>query len=1345
MAAKLEGGAYLSSFVDAVLEKLSPILEDDDFVLEEKDSALELLGRLERSLYDVGSVLDDAELKQFSDKKVKKWLVDLQDALYKADDLLDELSTKSATATQRDPGNSSPWSHYVDSCIEDSAINVMEKTVTTLESVVRRKGYLRLLPKESAKMDISSWRIPSTSLVVSSDIFGRDKDKENIIKLLLDDTCDVESPLTVIPIVGMGGIGKTTLAQLVYSDAKVVGKFDTRAWVCVAENPDPVNVTKTIIGAIDSCPGNMDKFDSLRNNLKETDNFDSLQTNLKEKLTGKTFLVVLDDVWHDRRDMWEDFLKPFRFGDNGSKILLTTRNENVASVFTASNLHYRLSLLLIEDCWSMFLKHSSISTNSKQYATLEQIGRKIVEKCKGLPLAVKTLGGLLRNKFNKGDWENILESEMWELSEDDSKIIPALRVSYHYLPSYLKRCFVYCSLYPEDYEFDKDELILLWIAEDLLQPKENNTLEKIGCAYFDELVARSFFQPSSASRKLFVMHDLMHDLAKFFAGKFYFNLKEFGNRHMIDSKIRHLSYSTTYEDNFKLFHEDFNGTTHMKTFLNFPLFRFQASITMESEFWLLGQQSECLRVLSFKYIFLKSLPDSVGELIYLRYLNLSFTLIETLSESICKLYNLQTLKLRKCLRLKMLPSCMQDLVNLCHLDIRGASRLKEMPKGMSKLKNLNFLSDYIVSEQEENGMRELGTLDNLHGSFCISKLEKVKNSGEALEAKMGNKKHINTLKLKWVPDGDVDDVETKRDILDKLQPHENLNKLSIKGYPGERLPDWLGFSCYSNMTKLSLHCCMNCCELPSLGQLCSLQHLEFSDLDGLEKIDLEFYNKNNGSFQQETPFKSLETLKIEYMYRWREWHFPDEYDGFPQLRILSIRNCPVLSGDLPAHLPALEELTIDRCSELACSLPMAPKLQQLYLESSPVFTMNGEPQKVVISETQLAQSVLECLPHIQPPSVQCLEIKDCRSVISISADYLPCSLQYLRISDCSKLTFLNQLQHKSLREIYVEGCDSLKLLPLGDFPNLKKLMISKCQSMECVVVPQALLSLQYLSISECPSLVSLPALGLTVSQLEELHICDCPEIDCFAEAFLPPSLKKLEVTKCQKLASWITFLNQLQYKSLREIYVEGCDSLKLLPLGDFPNLKKLMISKCQSMECVVVPQALPSLQYLSISDCPSLVSLPVLGLTVPQLEELHICDCPEIDCFAEEFLPPSLKKLEVTKCQKLASWITSKGLQNEGLTHLWLGPCFDVKSFPRDGILPASLERLILHKFPNLETLDCKGLHHLTSLKSLAITDCEKLENVTEEHLLPSIEHIYIGEDCPLRWKLARRDGRPTV
>ncbi|QHN76013.1 Putative disease resistance RPP13-like protein [Arachis hypogaea] len=1186
--------------------KLSAILEDDDFVLEGNDSALELLQKIEKSLYDVGPVLDDAELKQFSDKKVKKWLIDLQDALYKADDLLDELSTKAATATQRDPGNSSPWSHYVDSCIEDSGINVIGKTVATLESVKRRKGYLRLFPKESAKMDISSWRIPSTSLVVSSDIFGRDQDKERIIKLLLDDTCDAESPVTVIPIVGMGGIGKTTLAQLVYNDAKVVEKFGTRAWVCVAENPDPVNVTRTIIGAMDSSSCNVD-------------HFDSLQTALKEKLTGKTFLVVLDDVWHDRRDMWEDFLKPFHYGNTGSKILLTTRSEKVASVFAANNLHYRLSLLSDEDCWSVFLKHSSISTNSSQYATLEPIGRKIVEKCKGLPLAVKTLGGLLRNKHIEGDWKNILKSEIWELSEDDSKIVPALRVSYHYLPSHLKRCFVYCSIFPEDYEFDKDELILLWMAEDLLQPKENNALENVGCAYFDELVARSFFQPSNTNEKLFVMHDLMHDLATFFAGKFYFKVKEFGHQHMIDNKTRHLSYAATEdEDSIKLFQEANNRAVHMRTFLYFSFLHHPKSIDIESDPCLLRQQLGCLRVLSFERLLLASLLDSIGELIHLRYLNLSDTPIVTLPESICKLYNLQTLKLKNCAQLEMLPSSMQDLVNLRHLDIRGASHLKAMPKEISKLKHINFLSDYIVGEHEGNGIRELGTLDNLHGSFCISKLENVKNSGEVLEAKMGKKKHINTLELNWLPDGDIDDLQTERDILDKLQPHENLKELSIVGYRGERFPDWLGLSCYSNMTKLSLDRCMNCCKLPSLGQLPSLQHLEFSDLDGLEKIDLEFYNKNNASFQQETPFKCLETLKIVNMSAWREWHFPQEFNGFPKLRVLSLKSCPVLSGDLPAHLPALEELNIVECEELACPLPRAPKLHQLLVEGSSMSFGGVEPHNIEISGTQLANSVLECLPHIQPPRVRCLRISNCESAISISADYLPASLLFLQIYHCSKLTFPEQVQHKSLTEIEVVGCGSLTLFPMGGFPNLEKL----------------------------------------------------------------------------------------------KFYI------------------------CESMEYVVVSEALQSLRYFELSHCPSLVSLPTLGMAVPHLEELHLYDCPEIDCFADEGLPPSLKKLQLTECHKLASWIASKGLQSEGLTHLELCRCSDVKSFPGEGCLPASLEFLELWKLPNLETLDCKGLHHLTSLKNLRIRYCDYLNNIREEHLLASIENIFIGNECPLTRKL---------
>ncbi|XP_057743843.1 putative disease resistance RPP13-like protein 1 isoform X1 [Arachis stenosperma] len=540
MAAKLEGRAYLFCFVDAVLNKLSS-LDVNSTPTAKKLADQKLLQRLRNSLRATRLVLDDAEQKQIRDQEVNKWLVDLQDALYLADDLMDELSTKAAAATptQRDPGNSSYHYHYaVDSVVEYSdgdeirIVESMQDIVDKLEASVEEKDYLGLKQGVAKDMEDMSWRIQS-SLVECSDIYGRNDDKEAILKLLLDNTCD--DKLSVISIEGIGGIGKTTLAQLVYNDARVKEKFAIKAWVCVATKFDLVNITKAIMEDITSSPCNIV-------------NLNSIQTELKEKLTEKTFLVVLDDVWDNQQNLWDNFLKPFLSGNKGSKILLTTRNKNVDSVMSTTNLHYKLDILSPNDCWSIFLKHSFLSTNSRQYVILEQIGKKIVKKCKGLPLAVKTLGGLLRNKDNEEDWENILESEIWKLSEDESKIVPALRVSYHYLPSHLKRCFVYCSLYPEDYQFDKEKLILLWMAEDFVQPIENYTLENISRAYFDELVARSFFQPSSKNVSLFVMHDLMHDLATYFAGKFYFSVRRFGDPEKICSKTRHLSYMVNHHD-----------------------------------------------------------------------------------------------------------------------------------------------------------------------------------------------------------------------------------------------------------------------------------------------------------------------------------------------------------------------------------------------------------------------------------------------------------------------------------------------------------------------------------------------------------------------------------------------------------------------------------------------------------------------------------------------------------------------------------------------------------------------------------------------------------------------------
>ncbi|MED6208133.1 hypothetical protein PIB30_042311 [Stylosanthes scabra] len=1002
MAAKFDGGAYLSSFIDAVLENLSSLLEEDDSYLERNN----LLERLQNCLYEVGPVLDDAELKQFTDKKVKKWLVDLQDALYSSDDYLDELSTKAAiNATQEDnPGNSSSWSRVVDSYIEDTG--ELDRIVARLESVIARKTYLRL--KEGAKVDMS-WRIPSTHLVVSSDIFGRDEDKEEVIKLLFDDTSHSESPLTIIPISGMGGIGKTTLAQLVYSDAKVVEKFNTRAWVCVAENFDPVTLTRIILQKISPASS------------LYTDDFDSLQTRLKEALTGKTFLVVLDDVWDDRQDTWEHVLKPFQYGNHESKILLTTRSEKVASMIAKAELHYQLGLLSDEDCWSVFLKQTHLSTDSIN-PTLEKICKDIVKKCDGLPLAAQGLGGLLRGNSDVKSWNLILKSEIWEFSDDTIKVVPALRISYYYLPSCLKRCFVYCSLFPKDYEFDKDELILLWMAENLLQPVGKKTPEEVGDEYFDELVARSFFQPHSTQEEIFVMHDLLHDLAMFFAREFCSMAEEPEKAVEIGIKTRHLSHIAKDYPISKLL-EVCDRVKHTRTFLEINLETWIPINVENAACILLLSQLKYLRTLSFKSILLESLPDSIGELIHLRYLNLSETNIVTLPESLGRLYNLQTLKLYGCSRLKMLPVSMQDLVNLRHLDIRETG-LNEMPIGMSKLKSLQFLSDYVVGKHEEKKMRELGALANLQQSICISHLENVVNSNEASEARMSDKDGLDFLKLCWSrnEDENIVDFQNEEDILHKLQPHSKelaplVSVVSIEGnHLVESTVEALKQTQLSCLTCLSISDCSSHVLFPVSAIPPSLENFK---IESCRKFEFQMDGQHH-SLQVLSIVNSCDSV-ISFSF----------LDAFPSLINVEIRECEkveciVVSGSLSF----LRYFSIKDCGSLKSVSKVwmaAPQLQHLSLMGCPEMDMSpkGDPHcslrsfQVRYSDKLVSSATLM---NSQFPGLTHIHIWGEREIVSVKSfpkeGWLPASLESLTLCgiriletlECKGLSHLNSLQ-----------------------------------------------------------------------------------------------------------------------------------------------------------------------------------------------------------------------------------------------------------------------------------------------------------------------------------------------
>ncbi|XP_058215865.1 putative disease resistance RPP13-like protein 1 [Rhododendron vialii] len=358
---------------------------------------------------------------------------------------------------------------------------------------------------------------------------------------------------------------------------------------------------------------------------------------------------------------------------------------------------------------------------------LVSIGQKIIKKCKGLPLAARTLGGLLWCKLTEDEWEGILNSKIWELSEERSHILLALRLSYYHLPSHLKKCFAYCSILPKDYEFEEEELVFLWMAEGLI-PKQigQKKLEDLGCEYFQELVSRSFFQPSR-STELFVMHDHINDLAQFFARKTCFRLEDKLKENEGDesiSKARHSSYTRGDRDGIMKF-KAFKKAKNLQTFLPCGS-RYQDVSYLTSDVPLrLLPGLKCLRVLSLRIYHIGELSNSIGDLKHVRYLDLSCALILMLPESIGTLYNLQMLILRYCKNLKELPANTSDLISLRHLDFTGANSLQELPPKIGKLTSLQTLSNFIVGNGNESTIAELGNLIHLRGTLSILGLEKV--------------------------------------------------------------------------------------------------------------------------------------------------------------------------------------------------------------------------------------------------------------------------------------------------------------------------------------------------------------------------------------------------------------------------------------------------------------------------------------------------------------------------------------------------------------------------------------------------------------------------------------------
>ncbi|KOM36449.1 hypothetical protein LR48_Vigan02g259900 [Vigna angularis] len=1146
MAADLITGTLVSTFVQMTIDNLASRFVD---IFRGNKSNKKQLSNLKMKLQAVDVVADDAEQKQFTDLRVRDWLLTAKCVMLDTEDLLEEIDhalSKSQVEAESQSSAKKVWNSLKSSFVsffKNEIESRMEKLIENLEYLATQSHDLGLKTVDDVGVgSVFGSKLRSTYLPNESVIYGRDDDKEFVINWL---TSDIPNNLSILSIVGMGGVGKTTLAQHVFNDLRVdEATYDVKAWVCVSVEFDVLKVSRKILEDVTGSPD-------------ESTNTDMVHRRLKENLTGKKFLLVLDDVWNENLSNWEEVQKPLLFGAQGSRIVVTTRSKEVASTMRSEE-HF-LEQLQEEHSSKLFAKHA-FHNDTQPNPQCREIGMKIVKKCKGLPLALKTIGSLLYNKSSVSEWDTVFQNEIWELPKERCNIVPALALSYIHLPSHLKACFAYCALFPKDYEFKKERLIQLWMTENFLQ--QSKTPEETCQQYFNDLLSRSFFQRSGDTEELFVMHDLLNDLATYVAGDIYFRW-ELGQTNKIQKVTRHFLFELS---NFGHFHGfgTLCKTKRLRTFLptsdrKLVYFYWYCNMRIDE----LLTKFKFLRILSLSHCSnLEELPDSVGNLEHLRSLDLSFTNIKKLSEKICSLSHLQILKLNCCSLLEELPSNLHLITTLCRLEFIY-TKVRKVPPGLEKLKNLTvIMNTFGVDHSMESGIQRLGKLNNLYEDLRIWGLQDIENPEDALEADLKSKTHLMSLTLGWERTGNSIDSKKAEDVLENLQPSKNLEVLSIFNYGGNKFPNWwLLDDSLPNLVSLVLRNCDSCQHLPPLGLLPFLNNLYISGFDEIVSIDADFHGNNSSSFQ------SLKNLEFSDMKQWEKWECQAVTGAFPNLQILSIKDCPKLKGQLPKLPVPLGTLKITECQQLEAFLPRTRALDlrdggklQLDWATMKWPRMGGHHMKALFSEGDGSHTLDD------------LEIEE-----SISDDSIP-----------------------------------LTTFPLDSFPTVKTLVLSGFGNLQMISQDDVHNHLQYLEIKECPELESLPAnMHMLLPSLWMLEIIDCPRLKLLSKGGLPSNLERMKLINCSR------FVGSLKgafgdISSLESLEISKLDAAcfpdeSLLP----PSLAELTIRDCPNLEKLDYKglSQLSSLQSLVLEDCPKLQCLPEHGLPQP-ISNLKIINCP---------------------------------------------------------------------------------------------------------------------------------------
>ncbi|XP_044333865.1 putative disease resistance RPP13-like protein 1 [Triticum aestivum] len=969
----------LDAFVPYVKKMITSMAEEEVRMLLGVSGEIK---RLEANLVYLQGYLADAERRHITDKSVKVWVGRLKDAMYEATDIL-ELCQLEAMERPKESGRNASSSTRFRSLVGqlkkklqgflDPLLFCLQNPAFTHEiggRIKRLNGKLDSVRKDALVFNFhanfgsyeerrqpsdpaSHSRINRTTPGFDESSIVGDKvemDTEELVHKLTSHGHDMASArVKVVSIVGPGGMGKSTLAKKVFAQEAIKVEFKTRIWLGITRRFDKAELLRAAITHAGGKHGG-ERDESM------------LETALTDALLANRFLLVLDDVWSDRA--WKEVLQVpvVNAGRRhpGSRVLVTTRNEDVAFRMGASGSdQIHVSKLDEDDAWSLLKKQlPQLQDDESHFDQLKDVGMKIIEKCDGLPLAIKVMGGLLSTRHpSEREWEIVLNKNLeWEEHGSQEELNYSVHLSYDDLSPELKQCFLYYSLFPKGSEFLEDIAISMWVSEGFVQADERSEsdqldLEEIGAEYHRELVARNLLETNESAESgwAYIMHDVVRSFARFVAREeALVVLKEQTDIRSLlshNQRIRRLSMKLT---NSVLEWDILEKLESLRTLVIACNFK-PGSGSGPS----LASSFASLRALDISFADCDWLVDHLSQLRHLRYLSFTQTDVSRLPHDIHKMKFLEHIALFNCRKLDKLPDGIVKLGRLRYLSIDGSS-VDVVPKGFGALTNLRsvygfpakMVGDWCTLEELEH-LFHLRTL-RIHG------LENVPGGSVAARAMIGSKKHLSFLDLichkneeedgvggEQIPEKDQERIEA---VFDELCPPPYLEDLFMAGYFGRRLPYWMraptamAFKSLTGITLTRLRCCT---QLPDgLCGMVSLEGLAVNWAPAIKLVGPDFQalpsgNGGAGDLFVTRPFPKLKNLKLHNMTGWEEWDWAEEEQGgaisMPALEYLSIIHC--MLSRLPPGLASsnrynLRTLDLSKLSALA-SLENFPSVMEL--------------------------------------------------------------------------------------------------------------------------------------------------------------------------------------------------------------------------------------------------------------------------------------------------------------------------------------------------------------------------------------------------------------------------------